>query len=76
MGYGREQVKDLEETINRADCDVVVSGTPVDLRRVIDVNKPVVRVRYELNEIGHPNLVDVISSNLDMLLSKNKRKNG
>lgn len=76
MGYGKEQVKDLEETINRADCDVVVSGTPVDLSRVIDVNKPVVRVRYELNEIGHPNLVDVISSNLDMLLSKNERKNG
>lgn len=75
MGYGREQIKDLEETINRAECDVVVSGTPVDLRRVIEVNKPVVRVRYELNEIGHPNLDDVISQNIEMLLSKSKRKN-
>jgi predicted GTPase len=74
MGYGKEQVKDLEETINRADCDVVVSGTPIDLRRVIDVNKPVIRVRYELSEIGHPDLEDVLSSRLDKLLSKHGRR--
>lgn len=74
MGYGKDQVKDLEETINRADCDVVVSGTPVDLRRVISVNKPLVRVRYELNEIGHPDLEDVISSKLGKLLSKTRTK--
>lgn len=74
MGYDKEQVKDLEETINRADCDVVVSGTPIDLRRAIDVNKPVVRVKYELSEIGHPNLEDVLSSKLDKLLSKHRRR--
>jgi predicted GTPase len=61
MGYGNHQVKDLEETINASECDVVVSGTPVDLSRVIDVNKPIVRVRYELSEIGHPDLEEVLS---------------
>jgi len=60
MGYGGKQVKDLEETINAADCDLVLSGTPVDLRRSVKVNKPIVRVRYELDEIGHPNLEDVL----------------
>jgi len=64
MGYGQEQVSELEETINRADCDTVVSGTPVDLRRVISVNKPIVRVRYELEEIGHPDLAEIIETKL------------
>jgi len=68
MGYGIKQVKDLEETINRADCDVVVSGTPVDLRRVINVDRPIVRVSYELSEIGHPDLKDVLQSLIDDLL--------
>lgn len=48
MGYGSQQVKDLEDTINRAQCDVVVSGTPIDLKRVLKANKPLVRVRYDL----------------------------
>ena len=48
MGYGNHQVRDLQETINRADCDVVVSGTPIDLNRVLKANKPIVRVRYDL----------------------------
>jgi len=68
IGYGMKQVKDLEETINRADCDVVVSGTPVDLRRVINVDRPIVRVSYELSEIGHPDLKDVLQSLIDDLL--------
>lgn len=46
MGYGKEQIKELEETINRCDADIVVSGTPIDLRRIVRVNKPIVRVRY------------------------------
>lgn len=69
MGYGKEQIEDLEETINRADCDVVVSGTPIDLNRVINVNKPVVRVKYELSEIGRPTLEEVIDEKLNKLLS-------
>ncbi|HDH45303.1 MAG TPA: GTPase, partial [Thermococcus sp.] len=60
MGYGAKQIKELEETINRADADVVVIGTPIDLRRVMKLNKPAVRVRYELEEIGKPKLKDIL----------------
>ena len=60
MGYGKRQIKELEETINRADADVVVIGTPIDLRRVLNINKPAVRVRYELEEIGQPKLYDIL----------------
>ncbi|AAL80671.1 GTPase [Pyrococcus furiosus DSM 3638] len=60
MGYGKKQIKELEETINRADADVVVMGTPVDLRRFMNLNKPAVRVKYELEEIGKPKLRDVL----------------
>jgi predicted GTPase len=60
MGYSGQQVKDLEETINAVDCDVVVIGTPIDLRRVVNINKPSVRVRYNLEVISKPALEDVI----------------
>ena len=61
MGYGDEQVKDLEETINATDCDVVVSGTPIDITRIINVNKPIVRVQYDLKERGKPDLEQLIA---------------
>ena len=61
MGYGDSQIKDLEATINRVDCDTVIISTPVDLRRVIKILKPSVRVRYELAEITRPDLRDVLS---------------
>ncbi|HOO16479.1 MAG TPA: cyclic 2,3-diphosphoglycerate synthase [Phycisphaerae bacterium] len=51
MGYGRKQIQELEQTINAVDCDVVLIGTPIDLRRVLKINKPTVRVSYELEEI-------------------------
>jgi len=60
MGYGAKQLKDLEETINRADCDVVIIATPVDLRRLVKLNKPAVRVTYELQPIGIPTIEDVL----------------
>ncbi|MFK4998935.1 cyclic 2,3-diphosphoglycerate synthase [Bacillus sp. N9] len=60
MGYGEQQLKDLEETINKADCDVVIIGTPIDLTRVISINKPCTRVHYDLDEISDPNLSDVL----------------
>ncbi|UMZ72806.1 cyclic 2,3-diphosphoglycerate synthase [Natranaerofaba carboxydovora] len=60
MGYGQEQMKDLEDTINKVDCDTVVIGTPIDLRRVADIKKPAVRIRYELQEIGVPTLDDIL----------------
>lgn len=61
MGYGERQIKDLETTINRTDCDAVIIGTPIDLRRVIKLNKPSVRVKYELAEISKPDLNDVLT---------------
>jgi len=61
MGYGEAQMKDLEETINRSDVDLVISATPIDLTRVIKVQKPIQRVRYELQEIGKPDLMDILS---------------
>lgn len=60
MGYGEQQVRDLEETIKNTDCDVVVAGTPIDLNRVLTSDKPIVRVRYSLEEIGKPDLTDVL----------------
>lgn len=60
MGYGQKQIKDLEETINRSDCDVVVIGTPIDLRRVIKINKPATRVRYYLKELTSPKIEDIL----------------
>ena len=60
MGYGEQQLRDLEETINKIDCDTVAIGTPIDLSRVIEINKPSVRVHYELKEIGSPNLKNIL----------------
>jgi predicted GTPase len=60
VGYNPGQLRALEETINRADCDVVVSGTPVDLGRILRINKPIVRARYEFAEMGEPKLSDVV----------------
>ena len=61
MGYGEEQMRDLEATINAAECDVVVIGTPIDLRRIIRIDKPSVRVFYDLQEIGTPTLQDALA---------------
>jgi len=60
MGYGEQQVKDLEKTIAKTECDVVIIGTPIDLRRIIDIKQPSVRVTYDLQVIGKPNLEDVL----------------
>jgi predicted GTPase len=60
MGYGKQQIADLEKTINATPCDVVIIGTPIDLNRIVKINKPTVRVTYELQEIGSPNLQMVL----------------
>jgi predicted GTPase len=70
MGYGEKQTKDMEATVNAADVDAVVIATPIDLRRIMKIKKPCVRVRYELQEIGKPDLADVIDEALA------KRKSG
>ncbi|MFZ4704759.1 MAG: cyclic 2,3-diphosphoglycerate synthase [Bacteroidales bacterium] len=61
MGYGEEQVKDLERTIENTPCDVVVIATPIDLNRIVKINKPNVKVGYDLQEIGKPDLTEVIN---------------
>ncbi len=53
-------MEELQETINSVDCDSVLIGTPVDLRNLLSINKPAARVRYEIREIGKPNLEDVL----------------
>jgi predicted GTPase len=62
MGYGDEQVHELEQTINNADVDLVIVGTPIDLSRVLKISKPFQRVRYELQEIGQPTLEDLLKA--------------
>jgi predicted GTPase len=61
LGYSTEQIEELEATINATECDLVVSATPVDLSRLITIGKPLIRVRYEYQGIGHPTLEDVLA---------------
>ena len=72
MGYGEQQLKDLETTINNTECDAVVIGTPIDLNRIIKIDKPNTRVYYDLQEIGKPNLDEVLYE----FLEKNKLYKG
>jgi predicted GTPase len=60
MGYGRQQMEDLRATIERSDADLVLIGTPIDLRRLIDLDKPALRVTYKLQEVGEPTLKHVL----------------
>ena len=60
MGYGQEQMEELRETIARSDAELVLIGTPIDLRRVIDLDKPALRVTYRLQELGRPTLAELM----------------
>ncbi|NLJ58004.1 MAG: GTPase [Tissierellia bacterium] len=71
MGYGKQQLQDLEETINNTDCDSVIIGTPIDLTRIIKINKPSTRVHYELDEITSPNLNEILE---DFIKEHNLKK--
>jgi len=70
MGYGEKQMSDLAETIDKVDCDTVVIATPIDLQRVIKINKPCVKIGYDLDEIGTPNLETVLKD----FVAKNVKK--
>jgi predicted GTPase len=61
MGYGKKQREDLRETISRCDPDLVLIGTPIDLRRLIDFDRPAMRVTYQLSELGDRTLEDVLA---------------
>ncbi|HUU78811.1 MAG TPA: cyclic 2,3-diphosphoglycerate synthase [candidate division Zixibacteria bacterium] len=65
MGYGKKQIEELEKTINAIDCDLVVIGTPIDLTRIVNIKHDTVRVKYDLQEIGKPDLMDVIKPFLE-----------
>jgi predicted GTPase len=67
MGYSPEQVADLQQTINAADADLVLLATPVDLRRLVRIDKPALRVGYELREVGSPTLEDLLQPLVDRL---------
>jgi predicted GTPase len=60
MGYGEQQLHDLETTINNTNCDTVIIATPIDLNRIIKINKPTTHVFYDLQEIGKPDLTDIL----------------
>jgi len=73
MGYGDAMIRDLETTVNAVDCDTVLCATPVDLTRVISVNKPVVRVRYEYRDHGDPTLEACVMARLERLIESPPR---
>ena len=68
MGYGNGQIRELEETINNAECDIVVSGTPIDLNRVLKVNKPIIRVKYGVGKETTEELEKIIDDFINRLL--------
>jgi predicted GTPase len=74
MGYSKEQIRDMEKTINACECDVVVVATPIDLRKLVSMKRPAVRVGYELEEIGRPKLEDLIKECLARVGSGGMKK--
>jgi predicted GTPase len=65
MGYGDQQIKDLEATINACDCDFVISATPIDLAKLIQIEKPILRVRYGYDDNGEPTLGELILNSIE-----------
>ena len=70
VGYGPSQIKELEATINRVECDLVVFGTPVHLTRILSINKPALRVEYEYRDHGESFLEEVLLNRLRPLLNR------
>jgi len=73
MGYSRAQIREMEQIINRSPAEIVVSGTPVNLRRILKTKKPIVSVRYELQELGTPTLKDLLREKLSGLLPRRRQ---
>ena len=65
MGYGRKQIKELEQTINNTDCDIVISGTPIDITRVLKPDKPIIRVKYKVGDETAKELEKIIKNFID-----------
>ena len=75
MGYGEQQLHDLEKTINKTECDTVIIGTPIDLQRIISIKKPCARVFYDLAEIGKPDLNGVLTAFVAEKVNKKQMAN-
>ena len=74
MGYSKEQIRDMEKTINACPCDVVIVATPIDLRKLVNMKRPAVRVGYELEEIGRPKLEELIRESLGRLEAQGEKR--
>ncbi|MCG6879512.1 MAG: cyclic 2,3-diphosphoglycerate synthase [Deltaproteobacteria bacterium] len=74
MGYGKEQIRDLEESINNTDCGLVLFATPIQLTRVLNINKPTLRVRYDYRDCGTPFLEEVLTGRLEKVMSTRNSK--
>lgn len=70
MGYNDQQIKDMEDTLNNAECDLIIDGSPIDLEKLIKVNKPIVRVTYDIQPIGSPSIEDVLEEFIQKQLNK------
>jgi predicted GTPase len=68
MGYSRDQIGDLEATVNRTPCDLVLFATPIQLPRILSIDKPTLRVRYEYRDHGEPTLKNVLRKRLHGLI--------
>ena len=71
MGYSDNQIRDLEQTINQVDCDLVLFSTPIQLKRILSINRPAIRVRYEYQDHDEPLLKDVLLEKRQLLIKKN-----
>ena len=67
MGYGHDQIEELKKTIHRVPCDTVIIGTPIDLRKIIDIDKPTDRVRYNFHELSIPTLEELLRKRLNSI---------
>ena len=72
MGYSKKKIEELEETIKNTPCDLVVIGTPVDLRQIMKIDKPAVRLTYELKEVSKPDLEEILHKDLQKLKKEKK----
>ena len=71
MGYNDQQIKDMEDTLNKAECEYIIDGSPIDLEKLIDSNKPIVRVSYDIEAITNPTIEEVLDEFIEKHLKQN-----
>lgn len=75
MGYNDQQIKDMEETLNKSNCDLIINGSPIDLAKLINSNKPIVRVTYDIEAVSSPTIEEVLDEFIQKFLKKQNGKN-